>query len=52
LFYWWNLRLTADASVTTTSPQTMTVGRSRNGVVKAQASGAVVRLNHPARAGL
>jgi hypothetical protein len=46
--YWWALRLIADASVSTTSPQTMTVVRSRNNVVKAQASGAADSLAHPA----
>jgi hypothetical protein len=46
--YWWALRIIADASVSTTSPQTMTVVRSRNNVVKAQASGAADSLAHPA----
>jgi hypothetical protein len=42
--YWWALRLIADASVSTTSPQTMTVIRSVNGASKAQASGTDVSL--------
>jgi len=46
--YWWALRLIADASVSTTSPQAMTVARSLNGVVKAQASGEAVSLAYPA----
>lgn len=46
--YWWNIRLIADSTVATTSPQTMTVVRSINGVVKAQASGATVALATPA----
>jgi hypothetical protein len=46
--YWWALRIIADASVSTTSPQTMTVIRSGNGVVKAQASGEAVSLAYPA----
>jgi hypothetical protein len=42
--YWWALRIIAAASVSTASPQTMTVARSRNGVSKAQASGEAVTL--------
>lgn len=42
------VRLIPSASVATTSPQAMTVIRSRNGVVKAQSSGTVVQLANPA----
>ncbi|MGW1127450.1 hypothetical protein [Streptomyces sp. NPDC002526] len=47
LSYWWGVRLVAAASVSTSSPQTMTVIRSVTGIVKAQAAGADVRLTHP-----
>jgi hypothetical protein len=40
-------RMTVTAIAGTTSPQTFTVVRSVNGVVKAQASGAAVQLFHP-----
>jgi hypothetical protein len=46
--YWWGVRLIADASVTTTSPQTMTVVRSRNGITKPQTAGTGVSLARPA----
>ncbi|MFD5057437.1 hypothetical protein [Streptomyces sp. NPDC058394] len=46
--YWWGVRLIADASVSTSSPQTMTVVRSINGIAKAQTAGTDVRLAHPA----
>ncbi|MGW1405018.1 hypothetical protein [Streptomyces sp. NPDC002403] len=46
--YWWGIRLIPDASMTTTSPQQMTVVRSVNGIVKPQPAGADVRLAHPA----
>lgn len=41
-------RMTVTAISGTSSPQTFTVTRSVNGVVKAQASGAAVRLYYPA----
>ncbi|MFD0344003.1 hypothetical protein ACFVH0_35955 [Streptomyces sp. NPDC127117] len=50
--YWWGIRLIPDASVTTTSPQQMTVVRSINGIVKAQLAGTDVRLAHPTIAAL
>lgn len=46
--YWWGIRLVPDASVSTSSPQTMTVVRSVNGIVKSQPAGADVRLARPA----
>jgi hypothetical protein len=52
VFYVWNLRLIANSSVSTTSPQTMTVIRSVNGVSKAHASGQDIRLAHPAYVGM
>jgi hypothetical protein len=46
--YWWGVRLVADASVSTSSPQTLTVVRSVNGIAKAQATGTPISLAHPA----
>ncbi|MFJ4847532.1 hypothetical protein [Streptomyces sp. NPDC088733] len=48
IYYAWGVRLVPATSVLTTSPQTMTVIRSVNGIVKAQASGTDVRLAQPA----
>jgi hypothetical protein len=48
----WGLRLVPSASVLSASPQTMTVIRSVNGVVKPQAAGSDVRLFQPAIAAL
>jgi hypothetical protein len=45
--YWWNLQLRPDASVSTSSPQTMTVVRSVNGITKPQTKGTPVSLAHP-----
>ncbi|MFD3657038.1 hypothetical protein [Streptomyces sp. NPDC058620] len=50
--YWWAVRLVPDASVSTTSPQTMTVVRSVNGIVKAHTAGTPLSLTHPMRAAL
>lgn len=52
LSYWWGVRLVADATVSTTSPQTMTVVRSVNGIVKPQSAGTDVRLAYPTIAAL
>lgn len=48
VWYVWAPRLVDAASVVSTSPQSMTVIRSVNGVVKPQLTGADVRLNQPA----
>jgi hypothetical protein len=45
--YWWGIRLVPDASVVSTSPQTMTVIRSTNNIVKAQTAGTDVALAQP-----
>jgi hypothetical protein len=45
--YWWNIRLIDDATTTLTSPQTMTVVRSINTVVKAQSAGTAISLANP-----
>lgn len=47
IWYAWAIRLVPVATITTASPQTLSVVRSRNGVVKAQSSGADVRLTTP-----
>lgn len=44
IWYEWALRMVPTATVTTTSPQQMTVIRSVNGIAKAQAAGAPVAL--------
>lgn len=52
IWYAWGIRLIPDASVSSTSPQTMTVIRSVNGIVKAHSSGADARLATPMILGL
>jgi hypothetical protein len=47
LYYAWGVRLVPTASVSASSPQTMTVTRSVNGVVKSQSAGTDVRLATP-----
>ncbi|RPE34910.1 hypothetical protein [Kitasatospora cineracea] len=47
VWYVWGVRMVAASSVTTSSPQQMTVIRSVNGVVKTQLPGADVRLYQP-----
>jgi hypothetical protein len=47
IWYAWAIRLVPVATITTTSPQTLTVVRSRNGVIKALPSGSDVRLTTP-----
>jgi hypothetical protein len=51
-WYAWGLRLVPSASVSSVSPQTMSVIRSVNGVVKPQTVGTDVRLFQPAIAAL
>lgn len=46
--YWWNLQLGDPSTVSTSSPQSFTVIRSVNGVVKSQTTGADVKLTYPA----
>lgn len=45
--YWWNLQLVDALTVSTTSPQSFTVIRSVNGVVKSQTAGSDVSLTFP-----
>ena len=45
--YWWGIRLIADSTVLSTSPQDFTVVRSVNGVVKAQAASTDISLANP-----
>jgi len=49
---WWDILLFDAATSTGTSPQTISVIRSVNGVVKAQTSGATISLTAPAVAAL
>ncbi|MFB4424798.1 hypothetical protein C5F59_027430 [Streptomyces sp. QL37] len=44
--YWWGVRLIADSTVTNSSPQTMTVVRSVNGISKDHPTGTDIRLAH------
>lgn len=48
VYYAWGIRLLPAASVLTSSPQTMSVTRSVNGVIKSQSAGADVLLADPA----
>jgi hypothetical protein len=52
IWYAWAVRLVPSASIVSTSPQTMTVVRSVNGIVKPQAAGTDVSLAQPAIAAL
>ncbi|MFI0932909.1 hypothetical protein ACH4RG_14320 [Streptomyces sp. NPDC021019] len=52
LSYWWALRMVPDATVSASSPQALTVIRSRNGIVKSHAGGTALSLTHPMRAAL
>ncbi|MFH9134445.1 hypothetical protein [Streptomyces sp. NPDC017524] len=52
LSYWWALRMVPDATVSASSPQELTVIRSRNGITKPHPVGTALSLTHPMRAAL